>query len=406
MTSAQVAPFDAYQRRLLVFLSVASFFEGYDMFAFASVLPTLRHDFRLDDAEVGYLASFVNIGTVLAYLLIARADRWGRKRVLTVTIAGYTLFTFLTGLTTGVVSYAVLQLAARVFLIGEWATSMVIAAEEYPAERRGLVIGLISGAASLGSVVCAGVVPLLLHSPWGWRTVYFVGVVPLLVLAFARRGLRETQRFAERSEPPMALTAIWSTPHRRRMLQLSLIWTLTYVCTQPAVTVWKVFAIEDRGLSEKQAGAIISIAFVVGMPFVFFVGRLLDVLGRRLGALVIYTAMIGGVLGGFTLHGFVPLLVSMTFGVFGLTGVLPLLNTFTTELFPTEMRSSAFAWANNLLGRVGYLLGPASVGLMAKQLGWGPAMQLATLVPVAALALIWLHLPETRGKELEETARV
>jgi putative MFS transporter len=150
-----------YQRRLLVFLSVATFFEGYDFFALSQILPKLRLDFGLTPGEGAALVGVVNMGTVLAHLVVDRADHWGRRRVLTVTIFGYTLFTLLSGLAPEVYTFALCQVIARVFLIGEWATSMVIAAEEFPAERRGTVIGIISAAAGLGSIVCAGVVPAL-----------------------------------------------------------------------------------------------------------------------------------------------------------------------------------------------------------------------------------------------------
>src|SRR5690606_22367060 len=102
---------------------------------------------------------------------------------------------FLSGLAPEVVSFAVFQLLARMFLLAELATSMVYAAEEFPASRRGLIIAVISGASSLGSIVCAAVVPLLLRAPYGWRAVFFVGIIPLVLLAFARRSVRETARF-------------------------------------------------------------------------------------------------------------------------------------------------------------------------------------------------------------------
>lgn len=69
----------------------------------------------------------VNIGTMVAYWLVKKADRWGRRRVLMITIAGYTVFTFLTGLSQDIVSFTFFQFMARIFLIGEWAVSMVYA---------------------------------------------------------------------------------------------------------------------------------------------------------------------------------------------------------------------------------------------------------------------------------------
>ncbi|HMJ13390.1 MAG TPA: MFS transporter [Polyangiaceae bacterium] len=407
MKSARFTP---YQLRLFVFLSVASLFEGYDFFALTQILPNLRAEMGLDASGGGMLVTFINFGTLVAYLLVRKADRWGRKRVLTVTIAGYALFTGLSGLAPNVIVFAIFQMLARIFLIGEWATSMVIAAEEFPAERRGMVIGVITAMASLGSVICAGIVPILLKTDYGWRSVYFVGVVPLLILAYARRGLRETERFTrqllERSAADAArgrsLFAILKTPYRKRVFELGLIWFVTYICTQNGITFWKEFALAERGFTDAEVGKAIAIAAVASMPLVFFAGKLLDVVGRKPGAALIFGTTAIGVFGCYTLEGKGPLTFMLILGIFGTSSVLPVLNAFTTELFPTEYRGDAFAWSNNLLGRVGYVLSPLAVGFAADSVGWGPAVATTALAPLVALGLIFWLLPETRAKELEE----
>src|SRR6478609_967125 len=400
------SPLSGYQRRLLVFLSVASFFEGYDFFALTQILPNLRADLQVGIAGGGLLVGFINVGTILAFILARKADRWGRKPVLTATIAGYTVFTFLSGLAPNVYLFAVLQLIARVFLIAEWTTSMVIAAEEYPAQARGTVLGVVSAANGLGAIVCAGVVPLLLETTYGWRSVYFVSIVPLVVLAIARSSLKETSRFNEEraSATEESLLAIWGTPSRKRMLQLAVIWFLTYVCTQNAVTFWKEFALAERGLSDAQVGSAVKLSALASMPLAFAAGKLLDVVGRKLGATLIYAATIGGVIGAYTAHSLTALTVSLVFAVLGVNTVLTVLNAFTTELFPTRYRGSAFAWSNNLIGRVGYCLSPVAVGALIPRFGWGMTLAATTAFPLVALVLIWTFLPETRGRELEETA--
>jgi MFS transporter, putative metabolite:H+ symporter len=399
----------AYQKKLFVFLSVATFFEGYDFIALTQLLPELRAGFALDEWAGGLMVSVINFGTVIAYLLVRHADRWGRRRVLTLTIAGYTIFTFASGLAPNVFVFAGFQLVARMFLIAEWVTSMVLAAEEFPAARRGMVIGVIQGCSSLGSIACAGLVPILLKAPWGWRTVYFVGIIPLIILAIARRGLRESHRFVEevgRQEERRSFLYIWKTPHRKRMLQLGLIWALTYVCTHNAITFWKEFAMAERGLTDAEVGTAISIAAVGSMPLVFYSGRLIDQIGRRSGAVVIFLLGATGVVASYGLSGFWPLTMALVFGIFGASAVLPVLNAYNTELFPTKLRGDAFAWSNNILGRIGYVLSPAGVGALATSLGWGPAVQLTAIGPVLALALILTWLPETRSRELEDTAQV
>lgn len=401
-----VQPLSAYQKRLFAFLSVATFFEGYDFMALTQILPNLRASLGLDKSQAGLMVGFINLGTVLAYFLVRKADRWGRRRVLTVTIAGYTAFTFLSGFSPNVWVFAAFQMIARIFLLAEWAISSVIAAEEFPAARRGMVIGVISASGSLGSVVCAGVIPLLLKAPWGWRTAYFVGIIPLLILAFARRSLRETQRFEQqvKTERQRPLLQIWRTPYRRRVAELGVIWLLTYVCTQTSVTYWKEFAVGERGFSDGQVGLSITIAALVAMPLVFLSGKALDVIGRRRGAQVIYGLTSVGTFCAYTFHDRWALTAALMLGIYGASAFLPVMNAYTTELFPTELRGDAFAWSNNLIGRIGYVASPAAVGWFAHQTGWGSAVRVTALFPLLAVALILLLLPETRCRELEETA--
>jgi MFS transporter, putative metabolite:H+ symporter len=399
-------PLSRYQKQLLVFLSVATFFEGYDFLALAQILPNLRQDMGLDKSDAGLLLMVVNIGAVLSYVLVRLADRWGRRRMLTITIAGYTLFTFLSGLAPEVISFALLQLVARTFLLAEFAISMVYAAEEFPADRRGMAIGVVSACSSLGAIVCAGVVPALLQLPHGWRTVYFVGIIPLVLLALARRNLRETRRFHEhaRAAPKRSLFHIWTTPYRKRVIHLALIWGATYACTQNAVFFWKDFAVTERGFSDAQVGLSITLAALLSVPMVFAVGPFVDRVGRKRGAVVIFGLGAIGVVGSFTLGAKWALTGALVFSMFGVSAVLPVLNMFNTELFPTHLRGAAMAWANNLLGRITYVVSPAVVGAWASDVGWSRAVSTTAVFPVVAVALILVLLPETRARELEDTA--
>ncbi|MBX7191018.1 MAG: MFS transporter [Sandaracinaceae bacterium] len=377
--------------------------------ALAQLLPSLQRDFELEDWHLGALVAFVNVGTVIAYVLVRQADRVGRKPLLNITIVGYAITSFLSGLVPDPLSFAVLQLLSRVFLIGEWVVSTVYAAEEFPANERGFAIGLINAFSSLGAVLCAGVVPLLLRAPWGWRTVYFVGTVPLILLALARRSIRETTRFSQLSAEerrPTAILRIFGTPYRRRVLQLALIWGLTYLCTQTAVTFFKSRAVDELHRSEGEVGTIISVAAVLSMPLVFLIGRFFDRFGRRPTATFVFLTTALGCLGAYTTTELPLLFVSAVLAVFGVSAVLPALNAFNTELFPTDLRADAFAWSNNLLGRIGYVLSPLAVGAAATHVGWGPSVAATALGPLIALVLVWRWLPETSGRELEETAKL
>jgi putative MFS transporter len=404
------APLSSYQRRLLIFLGVASFFEGYDFFALSQVLPNIRGDFGLDQSDIGWLVFVVNLGTVVAYLLVRKADQWGRKRVLTITIAGYTLATLASGLAPDPYTFAIMQFVGRIFLIGEWAIAMVFAAEEFPAARRGMVIGVLTAIAALGSIVCAGVAPLLIGTSVGWRLVYLVSVPPLILLAIARRGLRESERFAsmsvEERTRPRPFFAIFSSPYAGRVLLVASVWMFTYASIHTAVTYFKEYAVSDRGFTDAMVGQSITIAALVAMPLAFSVGALMDRIGRKPGAVLIFITSVGGVVGAYLFETQTAITIALVFGVFGATAVPAVLNAFSTELFPTEWRSDAFAWANNLLGRIGYVVAPLVVALVAEDTGWGPAVASTAVLPLVGLAVILIKFPETRGLELEQTAAI
>ena len=85
------------------------------------------------------------------------------------------------------------------------------------------------------------------------------------------------------------------------MLQLGLIWSLTYFGMANAVTFWKDFAVNERGFTDGEVGTVLTIASIVSMPLVFGSGRLLDLIGRRPGAVVIFSVGIAGVFLSFTL---------------------------------------------------------------------------------------------------------
>ncbi len=403
-------PLSAYQKRLLVFLSVATFFEGYDFFALAQILPELRRDMALSEEQGSMLATVITFGTVAAYFLVRKADVWGRRRVMTLTIAGYTLASLMTGFAPNAIVFAICQFLARIFLIGEWAVAMVYAAEEFPKERRGSVLGVIQSCASLGAISCAGLVPLLLKTAYGWRSVYFVGAIPLLIVAYARRDLKETSRFIEKKAELQALAPamarIWKTPYKKRVLQIALLWALCYVCTQNTTLFWKEFAVAERSFSKSQVGLSMTIAAVGSMPLIFSSGKLLDGLGRKRGGTVIFMLSALGVYLAYSAHSLWLLTLGLVFAIFGATATLPVLNAFTTELFPTDLRSDAYAWANNLIARTIAALSHTVIGFSAARMGWGPSVAFTSLFLIATIVLIWLMLPETQGRELEETSKL
>lgn len=403
---APPTPLTPYQKRLFLLLGVATFFEGYEYIALTQLLPSLRAEFGLSESGTGYLVGFIGFSALFAFVLIRRADIVGRRRVLSITIVGYTVSSLLSALAQDAYQFGLAQLAARSFLLAEYALSMVYLAEEFPADRRGFAVGVMQGLNSFGAIACAGLVPPLLKSPWGFRTVYAVGAVPLLLLIWLRRGVHETERFLAVKDKRTSsdFFRVFRTAYRRRVFLLAAIWGLTYLCTYLSITYWKEFAVRERGFDDARVSYAIMIAAIGSLPLIFASGKLLDIIGRRRGAVVVFIAVVGSTLLAYNAHGFWLLTLGLTGSIFAASAIFPVLNSFTLELFPTELRADAFGWANNVLGKIGYVVGPLLVGYTAKQHGYGTALSITAVFPLFALALILAKLPETSGRELEDTS--
>ncbi len=400
---------------LIALLSTATFFEGYDFVLLNLVLPYLRRDFGLTLRQTGYAASAIAIGTIAAFFVVRLGDSIGRRAMLLWTVVGYTLATGLTAVTTDVAGFVALQFIARVFLVAEWGISTVILAEELPATKRGFGISIVQGAAGVGGIVGSALFPLVTRAALGWRAMYLIGLAPLILVFVIRTQMTETRRYAAVRAAAVDSPGwmdVLAPPHRKPLIVVALLWFFMYLGYTPILTFWTTFALTDRGLTPGQISLVIAVAYTLGLSGFVTAGKLMDAWGRRptaalffgLGALATAAAFMGP-------PSVWAMGIALVVLIFFATGYLALCATLTAELFPTRLRASAAAWSNNTVGRVGMVLAPTLVGVLAERFadphgpagsGLGPAVALLGLAPLVCVGLVLGFLPETRNRELEE----
>ena len=77
-------------------------------------------------------------------------------------------------------------------------------------------------------------------------------------------------------------------------------------------------------------------------------------------------------------------------------------NVYSTELFPTEIRATAYSWTTNLFGRVSEILAPLFIGVLADRIGIPNAVALLAIGPILGALIVLRWAPETRGLTLEQ----
>ncbi|MEO7804026.1 MAG: MFS transporter [Actinomycetota bacterium] len=414
----------SYLRRLIILLATATFFEGYDSAVNAIVLRDLARDFGIDVTETTRLTGpliAIGLGSFGAIFITALGDRFGRKPLLIGTTLMYALFTGLTATAQNLTVFIVFQFFARAFLIAEYATAITMVTEEFPAQRRGRALGTLTAFGAFGLPVVAIVHLLVRNTALGWRAVYLVGLLPLVVTAFLRTKLRETKRYVAAKEAGVKLahtpaSKVLRGPHRRELFTVGAVFFLVHFALLGGATWWPLFAKEQRHFSESTITWLLATAYPLGVSGFFVAGRLQDRIGRRRTGTLFMSA--GLVFGVATFHVPTPatMFPVMVLAVFFGFGIAPVLGAISSELFPTEIRATAVAFARSVLGTLGAIAGPVMVGLLADRRMTGRLPDLPLIGPVvgnlagavtlAALAYIpaifvLRKLPETAGKELE-----
>ena len=396
--------------RLLWLLAIACFSEGYDFALLTVALPQVRHTFHLSHAEADLWIALLYLGALPALAWGRRADRRGRRGVLLLSIVGYTLAAAVTAASPSVGFFVACQFVARCFIATQVAVAWTMAAEDLPAERRGLGFGVLALASALGTGFCS-IIQATVLSPLdaSWRWLYLLALPFLVVVIFLRRELPESGRYLaldRRTTTAQNASALFHRPFLRPLLIVCLAVLLCNLTTE-AVVFSLDFMQTQRGLSSSTANLLLVAAGAAALPVLTLSGRLSDRIGRRrvcvtgllvqvCGLLVFFIAARGAVALGFSLG-----LVYLGLFAAWTTG-----NGFAVEMFPTSLRAAASSSAAiaKLLGQsASFAIGAAILTATHR-----PDATITFLVigPIAGALLIALFLPETSRRELTDVVPV
>ena len=323
--------------------------DAFDFTILTFVLIDIQRSFEVDRALAGLLGTvtllFRVVGGIGAGTL---ADRYGRKGPILFSIAWYTAFAFLSGLSTSYVMLFAFRGLFGIGMGGMWAAGMPLALEQWPAKHRGIASGILQGGYSLGFLLSSLVYqlgyPMISDRPeWAWRVMLWAGVLPAIVVFGLMWRIPESpvwldkrRQMADQGKAArMSLARLFDKDVRWATLHTSLLMG-AFVSMYHSTTFWYPTLL---GVLNQQPLAFLLLLNAGGLIGSVALGALSERWGGRRGA-----ATLGVVLGLlaapmflFSSSPWALLLGAWLIGFFasGAWGIVP---GYLSERFPTEAR--------------------------------------------------------------------
>ena len=184
------------------------FCDAFDQVVLIFLLVPLSHSFHVSLVAMGVVLTAQSLGRVVGNTAWGwAADRWGRKLAFMVGVLWFAVFSGLSGLAWSYGALLVIQALFGIGFGGEWTASAALLMESVPQRSRSIASAIMMGGYEFGYFAAAAANALVLPA-FGWRAMFFLGIVPAMLALFIRWGVTESpvwlkrQAQVARSAPP------------------------------------------------------------------------------------------------------------------------------------------------------------------------------------------------------------
>ena len=401
IVASDAASPSSYARKALAASAVGYAMDGFDFLILGFMLSAIAKDLGLGPTAGASLATFTLIGAVIGgFVFGILADRYGRVRVLSLTILIFAAFTGLSAFAQGYWDLVAYRTIAGLGLGGEFGIGMALVAEAWPASQRARASSYVGLGWQAGVLAAALITPVLLPL-FGWRGMFLVGLVPALASFVIRRSVGEPDLFVRNKAAGFPVRLLVKDAATAKVSLGMFILCSVQNFGYYGLMIWMPnYLARQFGFSLTQS-ALWTAVTILGMGFgIWLFGELADRIGRRpifiayqIGAFVmvlVYSQLtnptallIGGAIMGMFVN-----------GMLGGYGAL------MSELYPTNARATAQNVLFNLGRGVGGF-GPVVIASLAGAYSFSAAIALLAIIYLVDIAATYFLIPERKGMALD-----
>jgi len=395
------------QRNVTIAAYLGWTLDAFDFFLMVFVLKDIAAEFHTKIPEVAFAITLTLAMRPIGALIFGRlADKFGRRPTLMVNVACYSLLELVSGFSPNLATLLVLRALFGIAMGGEWGVGSALTMETIPARSRGIVSGLLQAGYPSGYLI-ASIVFGVLYQYVGWRGMFFVGVIPALLVLYIRSNVQESPAWkaldTKHVRPSLAATfkKNWTLA-----LYSIILMTAFNFFSHGTQDLYPTFLREQHHFDPHTVSIIAIVLNIGAIVGGLFFGSLSEKIGRRraicIAALIALPVL---PLWAFS-SGAVMLAVGaflMQISVQGAWGVIPV---HLNEISPDEVRATF----PGLVYQLGNLIASVNATLQAGfavSSGNNYALALAVVAGIASvvIAVLILFGPEKRGIDMTKSAQ-
>ena len=406
-----VSELSPIQRNALIGAGAGWAVDGFDFVLYSFVIPTLITQWAMSRGQAGFIATAALLTSAVGgWAAGILADRYGRVRVLQLTILWFSVCTFVCGLTDSFAELAAVRALQGFGFGGEWTVGAVLVSEMIGVQHRGKAVGVMQSGYAVGWALATCAFAFFfswLPEHYAWRALFITGLLPALLVIYLRSKVTEPAVFV-RSLPSSARISqgpsfleIFSRPFMGTLLLTSLL-AIGIQGAYYAVVIWlPTYLNSVRHLSVLDSGGDL-LVLIAGSFFGYLSGAAsMDRFGRR------KTLITFALLSALTAYSYfscqLPTTIAKMAGFplgFTVSAMIGGLGAFLAELFPTRVRAAAQGFSYNC-GRVVAASFPPLIGSLSAAYSLASMMMVFALGSFTCVIIASALLPETKGRSLD-----
>lgn len=390
-----------YRKKTVVASTAGLALEGMDIMFISFAMSMMVAEFNIDFASGGLISSVTNWGMLIGGIIFGiLADKFGRVRVFTYTIILFAVGTALTAIAPNIESVYLFRFIAGLGAGGEYGIGMALVAEAWPKKWRGRVSSYVSIGGQIG-VILAAVLSAIILPTLGWRPLFLIGIIPVLLAFYIRRNLAESPAWLElkakeksissngmKTKQESPLIQLVNTPKRAYTTIAITLMATVQVAGYNGLMIWLPSMLQASHGFSVSGSSIWTISTIVGMIIgMLTFGVIMDKLGTRISyGLFLISSAIAVFLYSFAGSGMALLIGGAIVGFFA-NGMYAGYGALISNHYPVHMRSTATNTIFNL-GRAVGGLSPILVGYILQNYNMTTVMIYLACLYIVSLTMM------------------